>query len=396
MWIFIRPLDTVFCRDGRPFIAGEGTVAKSIFPPMPSTFYGAIRTAILAENNKTFSGFHRQKEPYSDLPEVGTYGHFGSLEIRGPWIATKNKVADSFRYYFPLPANLVQDKKNKRDELFTLKPDGNDISTAEATDLCESISLLQGPEGVIIKNPKGYLINIEGAKKILAWNKSISFKNDLKSSDDSFRMSYQIGLARSFGARTAEEGKLYSAGHYQTASFSKDLPGFMLRVMGSGNLPERGILKLGGESRAAVYEIIKDRPFNEPIFEDTAEWIAKNNRFFLWLLTPAIFPHGYLPSFIDQASMKGKLSGINLRLAGCQLGRKQYIGGFKMKKGSGGKSKNGYRAVPSGSVYFFEIVNKPNQEEINTLVKERMFGTIDGQIDNMAKQGFGTTLIGGY
>ncbi len=67
-----------------------------------------------------------------------------------------------------------------------------------------------------------------------------------------------------------------------------------------------------------------------------------------------------------------------------------------MEKGSGGRSKNGYRAVPSGSVYFFEIVNKPNKEEIDTLVKERMFGTIDGQIDNMAKQGFGTTLIGGY
>ncbi len=85
-----------------------------------------------------------------------------------------------------------------------------------------------------------------------------------------------------------------------------------------------------------------------------------------------------------------------VKLVACQTGTKQFVGGFKLEKGATGKSKAGYYAVPSGSVYFFELADQTEKQTIDNLVRKQMFGTIANQVNDMAQQGFGTTLIGGY
>lgn len=48
--IEIQALGTLFFRDGKPFTMGAETYAEGIFPPLPSTIYGALRTGhILAK-----------------------------------------------------------------------------------------------------------------------------------------------------------------------------------------------------------------------------------------------------------------------------------------------------------------------------------------------------------
>ena len=49
MILFLQANDTFFFRDGRPFTKGDQSEGYSIFPPLPSTILGALRTAYIAE-----------------------------------------------------------------------------------------------------------------------------------------------------------------------------------------------------------------------------------------------------------------------------------------------------------------------------------------------------------
>ncbi|QTA80260.1 Putative CRISPR type III-B/RAMP module RAMP protein Cmr3 [Desulfonema limicola] len=395
MWIFIKPVDTVCCRDGRPFGLGENVSAKTLFPPMPSTFYGAIRSAILAENNKSFKDFHKQKHPYPDLAEVGTTSELGTLKISGPWLAKKNESLESFEHFFPSPVNLAQDKEDES-VLYKLIPEKDSLMLNSFSDLKIPLLAIQGPENKIVKSIGGYL-NISGAGKMLMRDDEIPEKNkDYCSSEKLYKMSWQVGLKRTFKARTAEEGHLYSIGHYRMSSKTDESSGFMIKVQDADNLPKQGMLRLGGESRAAIYEKVSWVPFQDHDFNQIVDLIVEKQRFFLWLLTPAIPERNFLPFSVNPPEMSLAMKGLKVKLTACQLGTKEVIGGFKFGQYSGGASKASFRAVPSGSVYFFEIEEKTDKNAIDKFVRTQMFDTLDCQIKDMANQGFGTTLIGGY
>ncbi len=44
--LLIEPLDVLLFRDGRPFSAGMDHLAGSVFPPLPSTIAGFIRSRL--------------------------------------------------------------------------------------------------------------------------------------------------------------------------------------------------------------------------------------------------------------------------------------------------------------------------------------------------------------
>ena len=46
-WMLIEPGDVWSFRDGRPLLAGGGSITRSLFPPAPLTVQGAIRSLIL-------------------------------------------------------------------------------------------------------------------------------------------------------------------------------------------------------------------------------------------------------------------------------------------------------------------------------------------------------------
>jgi CRISPR-associated protein Cmr3 len=45
-WYAIDPLDVLLFRESKPFSPGEGSWAKGIFPPLPSTVFQALRSAL--------------------------------------------------------------------------------------------------------------------------------------------------------------------------------------------------------------------------------------------------------------------------------------------------------------------------------------------------------------
>ncbi len=104
MWYEIIPNDTLFFRDGKPFTMGSETWADSIFPPYPSTVYGAIRSWLIFEKG----GLKKFKEG-EFKEELGTENEKGSLSIKGPFLKKNDEV------FLPCPLDLVKikDKKSK-------------------------------------------------------------------------------------------------------------------------------------------------------------------------------------------------------------------------------------------------------------------------------------------
>lgn len=49
-WLAIDPVDTLFFRGAESMEAGENHEVDTMFPPMPATITGAIRTAVLRQN----------------------------------------------------------------------------------------------------------------------------------------------------------------------------------------------------------------------------------------------------------------------------------------------------------------------------------------------------------
>ncbi|MCM8808372.1 MAG: hypothetical protein NC926_10645, partial [Candidatus Omnitrophica bacterium] len=104
MWIKISPNDTLFFRSGRPFAMGFETWTDTIFPPYPSTIYGALRTFLIFERG-SLREFKSGK--YKD---IGTPDKKGTMKIIGPLIFN----SENSKTYFPAPLDLVMKKENKK------------------------------------------------------------------------------------------------------------------------------------------------------------------------------------------------------------------------------------------------------------------------------------------
>lgn len=63
MLIDIKPLDTLFFRDGKPFSMGDNDWADGIFPPHPSVFYGALRSAYIGKNIDCIGKISNKSDP---------------------------------------------------------------------------------------------------------------------------------------------------------------------------------------------------------------------------------------------------------------------------------------------------------------------------------------------
>lgn len=73
-WYAIEPLDVLLFRESKPFSPGEGSWAKGIFPPLPSTVFQALRSAL-----------DKYQEKKRDLEFLGPFLMDGNNQI---WLPT--------------------------------------------------------------------------------------------------------------------------------------------------------------------------------------------------------------------------------------------------------------------------------------------------------------------
>ncbi|MEM2001016.1 MAG: type III-B CRISPR module-associated protein Cmr3 [Candidatus Methanomethylicaceae archaeon] len=423
MWLMIEPLDVLLFRDSKPFTAGESFWARSVFPPSPLPFLGAIRSAILAEflahEGLTFSQYHEAvkareqghavgNEYLQDIIErMGDSSSFGRLCFKGPFLCKKQP--DKIEPYFPMPLDLLVTKRGHSVPLYRRGSPWKPIVTI-APNLSPLLSSEEGeaPKGRVFDS-KSLLDYLRGSTRLLSTAKT----SDLWRSE--LRVGIELGTQR-----TAEVGKFYTIEFTRLKDKDKDKAqaGILIGIQGHEQLsvqghevkfPETGCLSLGGERRAAFYQSLKDAQLAQGFRDVIAgtgimETLKGKCEFKLYLLTPAIFSQGWLPDFLRESDGEfvGQLGTLTFKLVAAAVGKAISIGGWDLVHK---RPKPMRRAVPAGSVYFFEKKeNGPlTNDDVKVLFQAFHFKSLhrsdwsdltSDQFSEDGKAGFGLALIG--
>ncbi len=343
MTISIRPLDTLFFRDGKPFSRGEETWADGTFPPYPSTLFGALRTWYIAHHPAPFSKEAIEQSAKITITDIG-YSLCGKV-------------------YLPMPLDLVA-PKGEDERVIHLKP--AEIGGVVSNYPC-SMLLLPPEEEQVEEITQGLMTQVDLETYLYSTKKDFS----VKKLEDFLKTEPKIGIGRDDTTLTASDALLYRVGMRRAVDL--EIVADVQLPDGTVFLPQQAfIIKLGAENKVAEV-----RPFRYSLGIDPAEITLNGGRFKLYLATPAIFDGGWKPDLSRH--------GIQAELVAAAVGKPLSIGGFDMEKGA---PKTMYKAVPAGSVYFYET-----SESLET-VKERLFGKPIS--DKMPEQGFGITYLGNW
>jgi len=356
MIIEIEPLDTLFFRDGKPFSMGEEVWADGVFPPSPSVIYGALRSAYFANNiSKLDKANDESCDPTKDL------------EIKGIYYRLENTN------YLPLPLDLVRLKSESKDLKQTYK-----LVSLTCSQDKGFYSSLDMP--AILRHDKEVEAIEDG---IIEWSGVDSYITGNTEDLECKRLSNlierepKIGIGRENSTHSADEGKIYRVGMQR-------LKGLKIVVEFEGlEIDTEGFLKLGGEGKAISYRQLDEVSLMKPKII--------GNRFKLYLSTPAIFKNGWIPGWLKEETkdgiktFEGIYEGIKLKLLTAAIGKYVSIGGFDMKAK---KPKPMRKAVPAGSVYYFEFKDCDGEKIIEIFNKKSIS-------DFNSKEGFGIGFVGG-
>jgi CRISPR-associated protein Cmr3 len=373
MKIFIEPNDVLMFRDGKPFAGGDDHFARGSFPPPPSTIYGALRSHILSLKSGEFQTFKNDTAKISKdiIGEIGSPKELGTLKITYFGVAEGNGA--QVRQYFPMPRDIARQKGKDEGKLYILKPEGS-IQNNVITDMPAGLEHLWIAAEEAIESASGFLLEDEMARYLMG-----EAPREVVDSKKIYQIEERTGIRKNRSTRSVETGGLYSVEYFR---MDKGF-GFALDIDGTKLMPESGIMRFGGDHRSVRYcKYLWNDIDNKPIKDK----ISKDKHFKLVLLTPAVFEQGWLPDGIDRNTLEGAINGVRIKMTTACVGKPIGIGGFDMVKEMP-KAMN--KAVPAGSVYYYELLDADT---------EKLFSNLWLKSISVKKhqEGFGITLIGGY
>lgn len=310
----LAPLDTLFFRGPEPFNAGESMHVSSVFPPVPETMQGFVRTAILEAHCPTPAlhahgcGGDDGRCGAADCPVLRFAGPAGSpvsaIQLRGPYLLrapdgtpdgapgnaapapTGNAPAVGVERLFRTPLDIV-----------VTAPGGGGAGKATFLRLgdrvrCDlgdlSLPQLDVTPGWQASATPPWLGESHFAAYLAGDAPPLA---GLVESTDLWAGEGRVGIKVNEATHVADESMLYSIEAVRLR------PGVSLAVR-VGGLPgaveaaaASGLRRLGGEGRLAVTSLAPDADL--PLLstrERVIAGIARHRRFKLVLLQPAYFP----------------------------------------------------------------------------------------------------------
>lgn len=338
MTIEIKALDTLIFQDGKPFDKSGDNWGNSLVLPTPSTIYGALRATYFANNPSELVKANEDDDPTKDLKI-----NFISLQYEN-------------RLIFHSPKDCVE----LNGKVINLVLEENHLTNSPLKYIFSSKEDVDSLDRAYLKESrlKRYLLN----KNIGYFEKEESF----------ISRESKIGIGLNRKTKTTSEGLLYRVEmlRYKDLKIVVDFDGLAFE--------RSGLMQLGGEAKGTTFEQIES--LDVPKIENLS-----SNRFKLYLLTPALFNKGWYPSWIDAKNdFIGEINGFKLKLIASAIGKYQSIGGFDMKKR---EPKEMMKAVPSGSVYYFEILEGDTKEVIDFFNSFKI-------TDRLTEEGYGLVMVG--
>jgi CRISPR-associated protein Cmr3 len=384
MKLFIEPLDVMFFRDGKPFVAGQSHLAQSVFPPTSLTFQGAIRSTILTVTGIGVERFRLAQQGADDpeatqmMEEIGGSTSFGRLRLRGPFVASVSEeipIPTIAEEWYPCPADVLRRRGDDASDPTRLLPVDQ---PPWMSDLLDALWPLWAFSGARVEAANGLVSGAEMTRYLTGDVPQVMRLNHFVTREE------RLGIALSMGKKVAREGQLYTLEVCRFNATGGRRFGFLLGVEGTTRLPDRGMLALGGERRAATYEQIATSPWPEG--HGVSQAIDATRRFILYLATPAIFTNEplWLPDFVDSNALTGTRHDVTIKVRAVAAGRPIPIGGWDL---AANHPRAMHPAVPAGSVYWCEVLSGTGQD-----VMQAFHGQCLSSM--FAEIGLGQTFVG--
>ncbi|MDD1703029.1 MAG: type III-B CRISPR module-associated protein Cmr3 [Methanoregula sp.] len=404
-YLTITPRDPVIARDSRPF--GAGVRMKSLEWPYPSVVAGSIRTAIGSMiDNGTFKD--------------DTVKNLKKIRISGPFPVVENRL------YFPAPQDLLIDGTDPKTPVtYSIRPQNPGSGMQGGCDLpypnLQPALLSSLAEHEFKPLDPAPFWSISCMEKWLANPGNIPFTAPILPKENETIPSYLLPYPKKESRihvqidpklGSAADGMLYETigldfsrkGEREPVRISTRLEtedgGIFDEVVSRVN----GIHTFGGERRVAAMECGSDAPNGWKCPEAVKTALNKKTKVRMVLATPAYFSQGWLPSWIDGATLKGKLTcdpslpdPIELTLVSACVARWKPVSGWNMEKD--GPHKTGpkplRRLVPAGSVYFFECQNAGDAQR---LAEKCWLRSVSDELEDTHERsdGFGLALWGAW
>lgn len=339
MKLQITPLDTVFFRDGRPFSMGEESFAEGIFPPLPSTVRGSLRSHWISSQleNKDLGILIK------DSASVRL--NFFSLGISGKPV-------------FPAPFDLFFPEGVTDDTTFTRAASAMEViskSNLPASSCPEEVtSIFLARANGKTSSVSNYLIGLDEFKRYLEGGGTD--KIELRPLGDYLLKEHKIGIGRSNELHRTNEGQLFRliANRFSDGFGKKEALSMLVDVEVGGKhasaFSSLSALTMGGERRAVIS--------NQHSFELPASVKIKNAEllFKVYLATPAPLEDWH-PTKILQKNFQG------VTLIAAAVGKPISIGGWDLDLM---KPKPMRKAIPPGSTYLFKA---GSQDQIGKIIQ---------------------------
>ncbi len=378
---FIEAMDTLFFRDGRPFEAGDK--ANLQIPPTPSTFYGAIRSALIATGKGGFAAF-KSGNAHQFQEWVGEYkdseGTTAKIRIKGPLFARKTDA--QVQRFFPLPRDLLF--YETKEESFLVPTKLRDVPKEVVTN--HKVEM-------VLTNPYSQPANYQLVflterifQKYLAGELQEPYKftygEDVLKIEDIFLSDFREGVALKVRQKNAESGRLFTMQHMAFKMGSDVQMGFYVECeIPEGVFQSNTLLRLGGDGKVAQLLPIKASMLE---IESVKAHIEETGMFKVYLATPALFELGDTSRSIFNKSFDD-FPELEFELVTAAVGRSEMYGGYDV---AANVPKVSFPAVPAGSVYYFKLL-KGNAEAVIQAFHNRCIS------DHRANQGFGYSFVGG-
>jgi CRISPR-associated protein Cmr3 len=348
-YYYVRPTDSLFIRGNLAF-GDSGEHGSGSLPPPPSLFAGAFRSAILGRDAEALAGFvqHGRCQDERLAACLGTPTQPGAFRVS--WLslaAQADSQHDGAEALTLLPADLLCLESG----FAPLKPRALPAGVESGGELPLRATLASARQE---KPTGGLCLRQAGLAPYLA--DEIPTAAQAVSAGTLHTRDPRLGIGLDTDARSVEKGLIYTTEGFAfspPAQAEKPSPfattGFLVGIEGADELlPQRGLLRLGGDGKSAEYRRVD---FTPPAVSLNA--IARTRHFRLICQTPALSDAGWLLPGVTRQGETYRLQGsaFSARLACAALGRREIVSGWDLFHW---KPKDAQVAIPAGSVFWFD------------------------------------------
>jgi CRISPR-associated protein Cmr3 len=371
----LRPVDTFFFRDHKPFSMGEEAKATGWFPPRPGTVYGALRSAYIHRYGD-FSSFYEGRDP-EIRRWMGTPEAVGDFSIRAVWLH------DAQGAVLPLPLDyqvVKEEDKEKGHPLILTQEKEKGHWASDGTQW----RLYASEDRKSASAADAYLGESEWREKA-AFHRNIS---SIARAERWLQKEPKIGIARDAQTMRAKEGMLYQLPmHRFREEQGKSDTGLLVLCDRSPSFDDIRYVLLGGEGRPwHLTPLQRERLlYSEEEEEQLIQQIREREMARIILLTPAIWKRGTRPACYDETTQELHLPGdLRVKLLTAAVGRPLVIGGWDMKKN---RPKPRKLAVPAGSVLVVKVKGQQADQLVRTIHSMKL-------TDELGHEGYGCAVCG--